>query len=242
MMMRLVLGLLLVLPVQAAVYKWVDGQGNVHYGDTPPIEGAQPVDLPDYSRYAPRPLAAPPAAQGGDVPDAAVAASPSRYERLAIVSPAQNDTVRSAQGTVTVQLEIEPDLGEDHAILFVLDGQRVEPPAKGTSFTLNELDRGSHTLQASVIDAAQRVLLSSDTVIFTLRRPSLLESAKAPPDNGTDDNGTDTQRPFDPDFQAPTPTPGRTNPDLTGDYRPSGTGISTTPGRTNPAFAPKYSP
>lgn len=33
-----VLGLFLVLPVQAEVYKWTDEHGRVHYSDTPPGE------------------------------------------------------------------------------------------------------------------------------------------------------------------------------------------------------------
>lgn len=37
-------------PAAAEVYKWVDAQGRLHYGDKPP-PGAQPAELPDIQVY-----------------------------------------------------------------------------------------------------------------------------------------------------------------------------------------------
>ena len=41
----LLLAGLLITPAGAEVYKWTDEQGRVHYGDRPPEEGAQSVDV-----------------------------------------------------------------------------------------------------------------------------------------------------------------------------------------------------
>lgn len=64
-----VLVLCLVFPAAAEVYRWTDADGRVYYGERPPPQGAQKMDLPDAS----------PAPGAGD-PDAA--ARRSRQQRL----------------------------------------------------------------------------------------------------------------------------------------------------------------
>lgn len=42
-----VLVLCLVFPAAADVYRWTDADGRVHYGERPPSQGAEKMDLPD---------------------------------------------------------------------------------------------------------------------------------------------------------------------------------------------------
>ena len=44
-MLLIAAGLVLAMPVQAQLYKWVDEQGHVHYGDCPPPE-CEPIEIP----------------------------------------------------------------------------------------------------------------------------------------------------------------------------------------------------
>lgn len=259
MIIRILLGLVLAVPAYAAVYKWVDDQGNVHYGDNPPAQGASPVDLPDYSRYAPRPL--PKSSDGGAKPmPAEDADNPAAYRKLAIVQPEQNGTVRSSDGVVAVQVDLEPALGKSHYIVLTLDGVRRSDPIQATSINLSDVDRGSHVLQATVQDDAGRTMLRSGTVRFTLRQDSLYMRMKPEPKSSGSSGQTGTDAPqyqpgsttdtYQPDTGGIPASSGGTNTDLKGDYSPSsgtgytpsGGGISSTPGKTNPAFAPKYTP
>lgn len=42
------------LPAAADVYKWVDSEGKIHYGDTPPAKGAaRSIDLPNIGTESP---------------------------------------------------------------------------------------------------------------------------------------------------------------------------------------------
>lgn len=71
------------LPAAADVYKWVDREGKVHYGDTPPVNApSRPIDLPNIGTEA-RPEANPaeqqkprdkPPSQAAAVPQAPVVA------------------------------------------------------------------------------------------------------------------------------------------------------------------------
>jgi len=200
----------LALPATAAVYKWVDENGEVHYGDTPPPGGeARQVDLPDYSRYAPRPLDSRPGeAASARAPEAPAreATGPASYEVLRITRPEPNGTVRGSDGQLNVQLAIVPALGEDHYVSFTLDGRALSTRLRGTAFDLNGVDRGQHTLQARIVDADGRQLASSDPVTFTMRKDSLLMPGRQPPSG-----------------EVPPPGP-----------------IPSTPGQTNPAFKPNY--
>ena len=66
--MKLLLALALLLaaaPGWAAVYKWVDQDGKVHYSDQPPPETAKKQDVLK-ARRAPSTPPAPPAAEEGD--------------------------------------------------------------------------------------------------------------------------------------------------------------------------------
>jgi hypothetical protein len=153
--------------------------------------------------------------------------------------------VRSSEGLVEVQLAIEPPLGKTHYVTFTLDGARASQPVQGTSFTLNDVERGSHVLQASVVDEAGRVMLRSDTVRFTMRQDSVLMRREvAPPveqpPSYRPEYGAETPKytPETPDYTPETPDYSPPTPD----YTPPTGGIPSTPGQTNPAFAPNYTP
>jgi hypothetical protein len=51
----LALGILLSAPASAGVYKWTDAQGNVHFGDRPPAQGAEQIKVPKSSPSTPAP-------------------------------------------------------------------------------------------------------------------------------------------------------------------------------------------
>ena len=47
--------LCLSLPAVAEVYRWVDPDGQVHYGESPPSEGALKIELPEALESSPEP-------------------------------------------------------------------------------------------------------------------------------------------------------------------------------------------
>lgn len=222
----------------AVICKTVDADGLVGYTDVPVEECQNPVKLPDYSRYSPRPI------PNATSPVNATQAEPfTGYSELAIVRPEANGTVRSNEGRVPVAIEIQPMLQTGHRISLLLDGRPVDGEFSGTNIDLSGVERGTHSLQAQVKDAAGATMISSASVLFTLRKRGLFDG---PPDV---ENPVEPPSP-EPGFPSePNPNPGFVAPDGAPDYSPgtpnyappSG-GISTTPGRTNPAFAPNYNP
>jgi hypothetical protein len=92
---------------------------------------------------------------------------------LAIASPASEETVRSNDGDVRVEIVVIPDLEPGQRIALLLDGEVVARQPSG-SFELTALDRGAHTLQAQLVDRAGTVLAASDPVTFYMWRASAL--------------------------------------------------------------------
>lgn len=243
----------------AGVYKWVDKEGNIHYSDTAPPHGlATEVDLPEPSRYKPRPIPSldTEAQTGKTSTDADETDKPTSYPVVTIVKPENGGTVRSNEGIVAIEVQLEPALAKGHVMAFSLDGTAIPDKVASTSFQITSVDRGTHSLTASVQDEQGKELGRSASVTFTLRKASLFERGDAArkeenakgtrqsavPNESRDAPSRNSSNAFDPSEEGISTTPGSTNPDFqpsNQSARPSN-GISTTPGRTNPAYAPSY--
>ena len=93
---------------------------------------------------------------------------PGPYSKLAITSPARDQSIRANDGTVNVSFTLEPGLQAGHQLVYLLDGK----PALKTSQAkpLTNLTRGTHTLVLQVVDKSNHVLIYSDSVSFHVKR------------------------------------------------------------------------
>lgn len=153
----------------AEIWRWTDANGVVHYSDQP-VPGAVRVN----TAPAPRPSGSgPPPEPPPDVPRPEQPPQAFAYSSCVVQSPANDETFHGVQ-PVTINLSIEPGLQAGHRIQVHVDGApRTDWPATATSYTLPEVYRGSHTLQARVVDAASRVLCTGPTVTFHLHQTGL---------------------------------------------------------------------
>lgn len=234
----LLIGLLLPGIAQAVICKIVDPQGGITYTDVPLEECPQEVSMPDYSRYAPRPIQPQgmPALQPPPLPAQPIAG----YHSIRILQPANDAVVRNNEGRVPVAIALDPVLQPEHLITVFLDGNAVASSLDGGATTLNGVERGTHRLLARVVDPSGRTLIESPAVSFTLRKFGLNDPTNQPkpelpvspptyqPPSGSDYGGHSTPN-YDPAGSS-------------SDAPKTKAGISHTPGQTNPAFKPKYNP
>lgn len=162
------------LSVAAAVYKSIGPDGQVIYSDQPQ-PGARAVDLPAL------PPAPPPAASTTQAaPNFAPAASGQDkaafkgYSTFALVKPTPDETVRENSGVVDVEMTLDPALNteEGHKITVLLDGKPALEGLTAAQGKLENVERGAHTVQAQVSDAAGKILISSAAVTFNMKRES----------------------------------------------------------------------
>lgn len=234
-MKRIILSLLLVVPAlaHAVICKTVQPDGTVSYADVPAAECEQPVDLPDYSRYAPRPIQQHQWSRSAPTGGSLVRSE--RYTSMAIVQPGPGGTVRDNDGRVVVTIALQPGLQQNHKVMLYLDGAPVGNGFEGTTIELNGVRRGSHSLRAVVVDPSGQRLIEAPSVRFTLRQASLLEPAREPSEPPTPPKPGFPSEPGSGPNYAPPQNSG-------GSFQPKPGGIPSTPGAVNPAFKPKFTP
>ncbi len=155
------------MAAQATIYKWVDENGQVHYSDKPQRDAEtvefEPSKISTITLVAPK---ANDAASGDDaeIPD---------YE-IELVSPEDDATVRNNSGQIALSLSLTPELLPDHRIELLVDGEVTRTVGGTGEFSLDNLDRGEHALQARVIDKNGKVLASSNERRVFLHRHSRL--------------------------------------------------------------------
>ncbi|MGQ0657167.1 MAG: DUF4124 domain-containing protein [Chromatiales bacterium] len=192
-----------VAPADTELYKWTDEGGIVHFSDQPG-PGAEKIRVRDVPTIAAPPLqdiAAPKDTAGF------------HYQAMAITSPPNNGTVRDNSGAVNVSVELVPPLRSDlgHSIRVSLDGQTQGGAA--TQFAFANVDRGTHSVKAAVLDKAGKTLMHSSSS-FTLHRASRLLRNNQPAQGGASPGGAPTP---------PAGTGGANAPAATGGTNPSPT-------------------
>ncbi|RMG34128.1 MAG: DUF4124 domain-containing protein [Gammaproteobacteria bacterium] len=172
--------LLLLQPGHAVICKQVDAQGVVSYSDLPADECPQPVQLPDYSRYAPRPIVQEEGKVPGLPPKPVDDGAPFLgYERFLIDSPEDGSSVHDEGGRLDVYFKIEPDLRAGHLINLILDGRELQPPLSASSGQIGNVERGRHSLRAVIVDAQGKPLAESQLVTFFMHRMTEAEREAA---------------------------------------------------------------
>jgi hypothetical protein len=139
------------------VYRWVDKDGKVHYSDQP-VAGAEKVELKPINEVPGVPVEQPPAR---DEPPAEPLDSATSYSAMTITSPKEGETLRGSGIGLSISVDLQPALGGDDRIEYLLDGKPV-----GASIPY--VERGTHTVSARVVDPDGRTKISATPVKFTV--------------------------------------------------------------------------
>jgi len=160
------LGLLATTAVSADVWRWVDDDGVVHYSDTP-REGAEHVDVSESARSTGARVYQSTTPSSVDEP-ATATEEVFKYESLSISSPSAEETLWNIEGTLSVSLSLSPGLQTGHQVRVYFNGE--SRMVNSTSFTIDEVYRGVHNLQAEVLDATGRLMIRSTSNRFYVQQ------------------------------------------------------------------------
>lgn len=169
--------------IQAEVYQWKDANGNTVFGDSPPESvRAAAVDLPlltiadsygsdrnkndDKQSVVANPEAEAEASATDDN------AQPVVYKRFKVASPQKDEGVRANNGNVMVRFDLEPALQPGHGLVVYLDGKQVANDS-ATVFSLENLDRGEHSVFAVLHGLNNEVIKNTQPVKFHVLRASV---------------------------------------------------------------------
>ena len=159
----LVLAAALSFAAAADVYRSVDSDGNVTYSDQP-HEGAKKVEVTE-------PTIIPSTRSQIKLGPEKKPKQAEPYTSIEIINPANEATLRNVQ-TVSVSAELVPRLQTSfgHRAQILLDGSPVSEPGRALSVTLNQVDRGAHSLQLIVLDRQGNTVASSPVSQFFLHQ------------------------------------------------------------------------
>lgn len=161
------------------VWTWVDSAGVRHYSDRP-VEGAEQIELGSPQTFSPpRPVAS--TVRRAPQAPATQPASASAYRSIAITSPAADENLWNIGGTVTVSVALDPPLERNHHIDLYFNGRRLGLEERGTSITISEVYRGTHTIQAVVIDSGTRSEVQRSAVQTFHVHQTSVQNPQSPP-------------------------------------------------------------
>jgi hypothetical protein len=155
------------LACYAAIYMQTDKSGNTTYTDTP-SENSRPVSVSDQNM-----ISAPdttPAAPAQQMP-ISNEATKIPYQSFAITSPADQETIQN-QPSFSVKFDIQPELQNGDSIQLFIDGSPWGSPVKKPEILVTQLERGTHKLNANLLDANQSIQRKSQTITVYIHRAS----------------------------------------------------------------------
>jgi Domain of unknown function (DUF4124) len=163
------------LAVAATVYKWVDENGVVHYSDQP-HPNAEKVQVKEPQTFKALPTPSTASAPGIAAP-AAPATNAPVYQGCAVTQPADGEDYSNITSLNAV-VRTDPPLHPGDQVFLTLDGQPLNGGrATGPQFTISPVDRGTHTLQATVRGADGALMCQTPGITFNVHQPSLLNPA-----------------------------------------------------------------
>ena len=128
-----------------------------------------------------RPQTYPASASASTVAAAAAATDPAAsahsYRGCAIVSPQDGASFANIDD-MSVSVRTDPGVHQGDQVFILMDGTAVNGGnATGTQFTIAPVERGSHTLQAVVRDAAGNLLCQTPGISVDIHQNSVLNGA-----------------------------------------------------------------
>jgi hypothetical protein len=158
----------------AAIYQQVDESGNTTYSDMPLNQNAKVVELKSTTIPSTTDLNASVSttastdAKSKDTKAPAVTAQEEvlqPYSYFAIDVPKDNDTFQN-QRSIPVEVKTTPALQKGDKVQLYLDGNPFGAPQESSHLTLDNVERGSHQISASLVRGGQVLRTSQVITLF----------------------------------------------------------------------------
>lgn len=160
----------------APAWTWVDGNGTVHYSDTP-VPGAKQIELTGAQGFGQasrtQQQASTPTPAAASATPQAPASATAAYRTFNILSPGQQETLWNIGTNLNVQIALEPRLQPTHRLDVFIDGQRRNLNATGLTMLVPNITRGIHTMQAVIVDQGGAEVLRSLATTFMVQQTSI---------------------------------------------------------------------
>lgn len=154
--------------IAADVYVWEDDNHVIHFSDTPGHPNAKKITL------AEDPIALPELSSKTPAPAERLKQDKEKQPSLSIDirTPTHDATIRSNPGIIRVEGELQGRLKVGQTIQLLLNHRPYGAPQVPTSWSMTNIDRGTHTLTLQIIENG-KIIASSNTITVHLHRASV---------------------------------------------------------------------
>ena len=103
----------------------------------------------------------------------AMASESAAYQSLRVIAPENNSAFWNAAGNVTIKVDAHPryDSQSEDSLRVYMDQVFI---GIGPVVRISDVNRGTHSVYAVIVDANGNTLITSPTIHFTLHKPSAL--------------------------------------------------------------------
>ncbi|MBL4773806.1 MAG: DUF4124 domain-containing protein [Alcanivoracaceae bacterium] len=165
------LGAALNISAASKIYKYTDEDGNIHYSDKKPFEGAEEAKLKAITIIKSSNLESEPRSTSKRSRHKEKFKA-YNFDDFIISNPIDNETIWGTGGNVSVSVFINGKLPPNYRIKFYLD-DLPHGKVKSNSQLIADVERGEHTLYAQVIDDfTRKVIRTSPKITFYIKQQS----------------------------------------------------------------------
>lgn len=163
------------------VYKHTAEDGTVFFSDTPQ-QGAEEIVIPPVQTYHDP--------QSGTLSSPTTPTTPLQEEvdklipttyQIVFSTPENNQVFTPAMNKVEVKLYTQPALHQHDKVQLYIDGEPYQSKSHKTEFTITELSRGTHTLQAKIYGKEHKKPKGSTESITIIVQQAINRSSGAVP-------------------------------------------------------------
>ena len=159
----------------AAVYKYIDEDGNVAFGDRP-VDGSEKVTIYGASTEKSNDEDSEEGSDGdtssnGEVPEGGDE-NQTVYRSLDLLTPKPGKVVDEGSAVQVIFLPT-PSLGQADQLVIVVDGKELSK-GRDANVSLSKLQNGVHTVSGKIVDADGETKISSKSVTFQVGKNGAL--------------------------------------------------------------------
>ncbi|WP_298939422.1 DUF4124 domain-containing protein [uncultured Psychromonas sp.] len=153
---------------ETKIYHWVDADGKTHFADTAPPGTAEIV-------VKNKNLVSTPEQQPKKINNTSSNKEEIIKYQAEITTPKDDVAIRSNNGTLEVHVKTTPEKKSTQRLQLFLDGQALGLPQISPTIRALNIDRGTHQIQAKLLDEGSNILATTQVVTIHLQRISVIK-------------------------------------------------------------------
>ena len=153
---------------ETKIYHWVDADGKTHFADTAPPGTAEIV-------VKNKNLVSTPEQQPKKINNTSSNKEEIIKYQAEITTPKDDVAIRSNNGTLEVHVKTTPEKKSTQRLQLFLDGQALGLPQISPTIRALNIDRGTHQIQAKLLDERSNILATTQVVTIHLQRISVIK-------------------------------------------------------------------